>query len=392
MTKEEEALAMLKALNESVGKVSAQVGEIDGKILSVEQRLVVVEGANKSRIVSIPGINDGKNKGKFSFQRMIVAIATKNWDHAPFEKEVSDQVRKALGTDTGPAGGYIVPTEYVAEVIELLRAKTVVRELGATILDGLTGSPVEIPKQTGGATGYWVGQNSAITASDPTLGQLSLTPKQASAMTKLSNRLLKLSNPSAEALVRNDIALTLARLIDLAALRGSGTANQPMGIANTPSINTLALGTNGASPTIDNLYDMLYSIELANADDGKLGFGVHPRTWNALRKLKDTYGQYYLQPDPTAPGKFTIAGFPVRKTTQIPINLVKGGSGAVCSEIYFGNWADLIIAEWGGLEILASMETGEAFEKNQTWVRIIQEVDIALRHPESFCLCSDALA
>jgi len=42
------------------------------------------------------------------------------------------------------------------------------------------------------------------------------------------------------------------------------------------------------------------------------------------------------------------------------------------------------------LEIMASRETSDAFAKNQTWVRIIQDVDVAVRHPESFCLINDA--
>ena len=84
-------------------------------------------------------------------------------------------------------------------------------------------------------------------------------------------------------------------------------------------------------------------------------------------------------------------GVPLRGTTQLPTNLEKSSSGAVLSEVIYGNWQELIIGQWGGLEFMASSETGDAFEKAQTWIRVIQEVDIALRHPESFCLVNDAL-
>ena len=76
-------------------------------------------------------------------------------------------------------------------------------------------------------------------------------------------------------------------------------------------------------------------------------------------------------------------------TTQIPINLTKG-AGTALTEVYFGNWEELIIGQWGGMEIALSTETSDAFEKDQTWVRVLQEVDIAVRHPESFCLVNDA--
>jgi len=70
-------------------------------------------------------------------------------------------------------------------------------------------------------------------------------------------------------------------------------------------------------------------------------------------------------------------------TTQIPINL---GTGTNETEIYFGNWQELVVGQWAGIEILPSKEAGDAFAKNQTWIRIITDVDIGLRHAESFCL------
>jgi HK97 family phage major capsid protein len=264
--------------------------------------------------------------------------------------------------------------------------------MGATFMDGLWGSPVEIPKQISGATAYWVGENSAITASDLGLGQITLTPKAVGAMVKLSNRLIRMSNPSAEALVRNDIATAIALEIDRVALRGSGTSTQPAGIASTDSINTYALSA--AVPTFDSLINMEYEVEVDNALRGKLGFVFHPAIKRTLIKKKvaqysgDTKGMYIVQPVSDTELSNWI-GYPFKTTTQIPINLTTGG-GSSLTEIYFGNWSELIIGQWAGMQIMASQETSDAFEKNQTWVRIIQEVDLAVRHPESFCLCNDA--
>src|SRR3990170_2350591 len=79
---------------------------------------------------------------------------------AGFEKEVFDETRKkALGAGTPADGGYIVPTEYVAELIEMLVAEAIVVKLGATVINDLKGNPVEFPKQVGGATAFWVGEN-----------------------------------------------------------------------------------------------------------------------------------------------------------------------------------------------------------------------------------------
>ncbi len=394
MTELEKLMNKMDELNASLAERDTKVAQAVEQNKGFDARLQGIENALKSRSISIPGIADGENAKKFSFSRLLLAIATKNWKDAPFEEAVMiESSKKALSQGTGSAGGYLVPAEFMTEIIDLLRAKPILSKLGAKMISGLTGSPVDYPKLTGGAVGYWVGENAQITASDQTFGQLQLTPKQASAMTKMSNRVLKMSNPSIEKAVREDLAVTIARLIDLAGFRGTGNSyNQPLGVANTPSINTYPLGTDGATPTLDDLFGMDYKLALADADMGSIGWAFHPRVFNTLRKIKDGDDNYILQRDPTQANKYTLLGYPFEKSTQLPINLEKGSSGAVCSEIFLGNWADMIIGMWGGIEVMATQEAGTSFEYNQTWIRIIQEVDIALRHPASFVYCADAKA
>jgi HK97 family phage major capsid protein len=386
----EQIISMLK---EQSDMIEGFVEKVENELNSLKKRIEFIERANSPRAVSLPGVE--LEKEKFSFVRAINAIRTNDWSGAGFEKEVFDNTRKkSMGTGTGSAGGYIVPTQYIAELIEMLREESVVIALGATVLDNLTGSPVEIPKQAGGATAYWVGENADITASSLTFGQLSFTPKSVAALVKFSNRLLTLSNPSIETIVRRDIAQTLALAIDLACLRGSGTAGQPRGIANTSGINTVSIGANGGPFTFDIAQDMVTELEIDNALKGKLGFVMHPLITKKLKKYKvpqfsgDTGGMPVVLPM-TDQNLRDLLGYDFKTTTQIPTNLTKG-TGSNLSEVYFGNWQELIIAMWGGLEITASNETSDAFQKNQTWVRAIQDVDVGLRHPESFCLCSDA--
>lgn len=364
-------------------------------IEGLEARIKDMETKILSRKVTIPGLEDEKQA--FSFFKACHAIRTGNWEDAGFEKEVFAATRKkAMEMGTGSAGGYIVPTIYIAELIELLRAESVVASMGATILNDLQGSPVQIPRQSGGATAYWVGENIAITASDLTLEQLSLSPKKVGCLVKLSNALLKLSNPSAEALVRRDIAVALALKIDLAALRGIGASYQPKGINLQTGLNTVAIGTNGGNITFDHLIDMEYELAADNALRGKLGFIFHPCIRRNLLKRKvaqysgDTSGAYIVAPV-TEQVFQNWLGYPYKMTTQIPINLTKA-EGTGLTEVYFGNWQELLIGQWGGMELMASQETSDAFEKDQTWVRILQEVDIAVRHGESFCLINDAKA
>jgi HK97 family phage major capsid protein len=385
-------LKLVQQQKEMIEQSTTNMTEKLALIETLDTRIKGLESQMTPRRVSLPGVDEEKEQ--FSFFRAINAIITKDWTEAGFEKEVFDNSRKrAMSTGTGSSGGYIVPEQYIAEIIEMVQANLVMAKLGVSMMTGLTSSPIDIPKQTGGSTGFWVGENQAITKSDLTFGQISMSPRMVGALVAMSNRLLRMSNPSAEAIVRRDLANCIAKSIDLAGFRGTGGAFQPLGVVNTTGINTVTLGTGaGAVPDWDTFFDMEYELEKDDTLVGNLAYVFHPAIKRILYKSKalqysgDTAGMYFIEP-----GKDIAAwlGYPFHLTTQLPIDLTTGGS-TNCTEILFGNWSEMIMAGWGGLEIMGADQAGDSFEKVQTWVRIIQEVDFAVRHPESFCLVNSA--
>ena len=406
---DEKVLAKLAEISEAIEKRLGEGEKVfkdaDGRVQALETKLNEVNAkykeleesisANKWR--NVPGVNEGKDKDRFSLCKTINAIATKSWKDAEYEKEVIDSAMKqkdmSAGVDT--AGGYLIPAQAIQSVIELLRADLVLESLGATMLMDLRGVPVEIPKHTGGSSTYWVDENATITSSDLTLGQVSLNPKGLGSIVKLSNRLLKLSVPSAEALVRSDMARSMAEALDLAGFRGTGVAGQPLGIANQVGIQTVDFAATTAvagylnNPGWEQIYDMEGKLADANALRGRVGFAFHPnfkRNLSKVRAAAHTAGvfdaNFVLNPVTDAQ-LAQLLGYPFKATTQIPLTL--GGSSDQ-TEVYMGNWADLIIGQWAGMTLLASQEAGTAFATNQTWVRMITDVDVAVRHPESFVL------
>ena len=212
------------------------------KYTSLEKRLEEFEKQAKTRkwATGLAGLE--LEKDKFSLCRALHAMRTNNWDKAQFEADVFRQTR-AMSTGDDSDGGYLVPAQAMPEFIEMFRAEAVCVRMGARVIYGLTGAPVTFTRQTGGATAYWVGENKEITESALTVGVLKMIPKKVAALTKISNELIRMSNPGAEAMVRQDFAIALGLAVDLAILRGSGSENQPLGIANTPGINTVTLGT-----------------------------------------------------------------------------------------------------------------------------------------------------
>ena len=369
----------IKGLREDYVKMKADMGEIKAE--------------KPSKKTSLPGLEFEKDK--FSLLRAVNAIATKSWRGADFEKEVfqntSGDVKKTMSTEVDTAGGYVVPVQVLGDFIELLRANLITRQLGANYIEGLVGSPVEVPGQAGGATVYWLGEDNpnGITASDISLKQNQMTPHMAAALVKLSNRLLRMSNPSIEALVRQDVAFAVAEAIDIAAIRGVGANGQPLGVLNTPGILTHDLSSVAAKAEIwEELYEMENKLAEANSLRGKLSFAWHPRVKKMLSQARVDSGQAAADEagnfvaDPVTKSQLaSYIGYPYAATTNLPITT--GSPDTV--DVLFANWSELIMGMWQGLTIMASQEASDAFTKNQTWVRFITEIDCMVRHPESFC-------
>lgn len=374
----------IKALREDYVKMKQEMGDL--------------KSASPSKKTSLPGLE--LEREKFSLLRAINAIATKNWAGASFEREVfqntakaSDGIVKTMSTETDTAGGYVVPVQALGDFIELFRANLVSKQLGATFIEGLTGSPVEVPGQSGGATVYWLGEDNpnGITASDLTLKQSQMTPKGAAALVKLSNRLLRMSNPSIEALVRQDVAFAMAEAVDLAAIRGIGANGQPLGLMNHTGVLTYDMS--GIAKRVGiwgGLYEIENKLAEANSLKGKLGWCFHPRVKKNLalarvgsgQAAEDGYGSFVS--NPATQGRLTdMLGYPYQSTTNMAITTSTNPDE---TEVLFGNWAELIVGVWQGLTIMASQEASTAFTTNQTWIRFVQEVDVMLRHVESFCI------
>ena len=145
-----------------------------------------------------------------------------------------------------------------------------------------------------------------------------------------------------ESFVRNDLATVLALAIDLAAINGSGSNNQPTGILNTSGIGSVAGGTNGLAPAWSHLVDLESAVSIANADVGTLGYLTNAKVRGKLKQTSKVSGQNGFIWEA---GNTPVNGYMAGVSNQVPSNLTKGSSSGVCSAILFGNFADLIIGQ-----------------------------------------------
>lgn len=379
----------------------------DGQPLEVF-RSKLIEHLETTR--SVPSADIGLNEKEiqqFSFARAINALAnptdSRAQKAAAFEFEASraaceqtgretrgllvpaDVLKRDLVAGTTTAGGHTVSTDLLAEsFIDLLRNRAYMMQLG-TVMGGLNGN-IAIPRQTGGATAYWVAEAGAPTESQQAFDQVTMTPKTLGAFTDFSRKLMLQSSIDVEAFIRRDLAAVLALEIDRAALHGSGSSNQPLGIAGTAGIGSVAGGTNGLAPTWAHIIQLETEVAIDNADVGNMAYVTNAKVRGKLKgtEKSSTTGMYVWENNSSP-----VNGYNAVVTNQVSSALTKGTSSGVCSAIFFGNWADLVIGMWGGLDLLVDPYTGGTSGN----VRVIahQDIDLAVRHPESFSAMLDAL-
>jgi HK97 family phage major capsid protein len=307
-------------------------------------------------------------------------------------------MQKALAEATPSAGGWLVPPEVSREIMGLLRNRSAVMRMGVTVVP--VKKSLAITSLSTGSTASYVPENAQAPISEPTFAQdVLLTPRDLVALVPVSDRLLRdaAENPTVDGVLRADMAEVLALRADLAFLRGTGSAGEPLGIRNTPGLTPAPdLGPDGATVTFDHLKDMLAALRAVNAPFARPGWVFNGRLLNTLEKLKDSTGRYLtdsglLTFDASGSGG-TLLGHRFQSTGQIPVGLTTGDSEDT-TEVYFSSdWTELWVGEEQGLAIEASNEATywdgtqwvSAFQNRQTLFRSVLTHDVGLRRPQLF--------
>ena len=293
--------------------------------------------------------------------------------------------QRDLTAGTDSQGGYTVATNLLpGSFIDLLQNKMKVKEMGATVLDGLVGD-IAIPSQATGATAAWEGENDEAAESSPTFGQLELSPKRVGTYTEISKKLLLQSSLAVDNIIKNNIATAIAQAVDHAALHGTGTGNQPTGIINTSGVGSVVGGTNGSVPTREDIINLETKVANENADGSTMSYLTNSKLRAVLKQIfiNATYGGTPLWKDNR------MNDCRAEVSNQVSSTLTKGSASGICSALFYGNWSDLVLAFWGGLNI--TVDPYSLATTSKTRITCNAYADVGIKHPESFAIMSDCL-
>lgn len=299
---------------------------------------------------------------------------------------------KALVTNVGASGGFVVPPDFSTSIISLLYPKTAIRKAGARTLPMPNGT-MTVPKMTGGSSATWVGEAKAPGETGPTWGHVVATARKLMALVPVSNDMMRYATPGFDAKVRDDLVLQLALAEDAAFIRSLGTEFTPKGLkAFVTSSNTIASNATYTLSTVSQeLAGLQTKIEEANVGMVAPAWIMRPRTKNYLMNVQNANGFYVFKDEMT---KGTLLGWPFFTTTQIPANLTVGGNSD-CSELYAVDMNEGVIYESRQLELAIATEasyvdsagaTQNAFAQDMSIVRALTAEDFQMDHNEGVAL------
>lgn len=297
--------------------------------------------------------------------------------------EAEQRANQVAGTNN--VGGYLVETTNSGGVIEFLGEKLVLSQMGVMTLDNLTGN-LNFPAGTTGLTTTWATETATSTETNETFGVVSYTPNRLAGWTNISKQLIAQGNPSISTYLSNEIKKAFARAWQAAAIHGN-SANID-GITGTSGIGSVAGGTNGAAPTWANIIALYKELAIDNADEGSLYYLTNPYV---VAKLQQTAKQSsgvegnFIINDPRAP----LNGLGLKITNSVSHTLTKGTTSGSCSAIIAGNFADLGLASWGGLEIF--FDPYSQAKAGMTVMHVNGYVDSNVHRAVSFAAMLDAI-
>jgi HK97 family phage major capsid protein/HK97 family phage prohead protease len=379
----------LESLGEQYIKEERSVADFNAAVLQNWKPEPTQPKADEADI----GLSDKEVRG-YSFMRAIRFKSDPNnaafRRDAAFEIECSAAAEKKFGR-SAQNGGLMVPSDVLrrdlkatangANVVEtvldsgsfidMLRNQSILDRAGASVLTGLSGN-VQIPRQTGGASTYWISpEGASVTKSDQTLDQVALTPRTLGARTEYTRQFMLQSSIEAENFVRNDLSRGIALEVDRAGLYGTGLAGQPLGIHNVPGISTQAFAAAVAAggPTFSEVVNMESTMAGDNALMGSPCYIGNAAMLGALKvKAKDAGSGLFLLDGNT------LNGYATYRSQQVE-----------AGDLIFGNFSDLIIGYWGPA-IELTVDPYSLSDTGSTRVVAFVSVDMVVRHPESFVL------
>ena len=397
-------MASLQAETDAA-KREALAAEVDA--LTQELREAQVEEAAQRALLSQRKISEPEKKEvkRFSLAKFIREAAAGNL--SGFELEMSQEAEKELRAAGQALSGVGIPTiilgcrtcdnnkittategkEFAAitewSYIDALRDAMLGAQLGVRYIPGMQGNARIV--KGGGVTAAWYAEEAAASKTKESFGTVDMTPHRLQILGGYTYDLLKQSALPVERILWDELIRAHAQALDAAIFNGSGNDGQPTGVLATAGIGDVAGGENGAAITYANVVKLETAVGNANGLFGRLSYVTNSKVAGSMKSTAQVanFPRYIME-------EGRANGFDVHVSNAIPSNLTKGSASGICSAMIFGNWEEVLVPQWGGLDMIIDPLSQKA--KGVVEMCAIAYHDVCVRRPGCFAAIKDIKA
>ena len=384
--------------------VETQVGEMKSEVKTLSERIEKIE---KSPIITAPNLNfkfEKMHKG-YNLEQMggdleDIAFKSKNpkrfktfgnaekmynfkkWMIDVFKAMRGDmktamELKAAMNDTTDSQGGYFVPDEYQWDIVELARDVAFLLQEATVFTMGT--DTLKMPTEASLVTMAWIAEAGAITASDATVGQVSLVAKKLAGLTTaMSNELLSDSALDIVSMLTKQFGYATGLELDNQALNGTGAPLS--GVLTAAAGYSVVLGTGSTSfsaISFTGVRSLVRKLAKADSDAAKFVYGKDVQFY--LEDLKDTTGRS-LYREPSADRPAALYGRPIIESGKAP---AESDSGASKSPIVLGNWKYFYVGRRRG-EMTIDVDPFSSFANDGTRFRMVTRWALAIARSSAF--------
>ena len=246
------------------------------------------------------------------------------------------KVSNVLSEGVDAQGGYLVPEEYDSRLIDVLTEENIMRGLATRIT---TSGEHKINIAATKPAAAWIEEGGQLTFGDATFDQIIMDAHKLHVAIKVTEELLYDSAFNLENYIIKQFGKALANAEEDAFLNGDGVG-KPLGLlAEAGGAEVGVTAASATAITADEIISLIYSLKRPYRKNAK--FMCNDQTLAAIRKLKDSTGQYLWQPSLQAGEPDRILGYAVMTSPYFPV--IAGGKPAMA----FGDFSYYNIGDRG---------------------------------------------
>jgi HK97 family phage major capsid protein len=265
--------------------------------------------------------------------------------------------------------------------IDELQSQFMGSQLGMQVVTGLQGR-VNVGRGKDFAAS-WTAENTANNTTTGATDRYEMYPHRLTALSQLSKQLI-LQDGDSEAVISRQLINAINAALMAAAINGSGSSGQPEGLLNATGVGQVVAGDpDGATLTFADVVNLEGEVKTDAGMPQNLAYLTNSALRSYLKKTAIETGdsaRIWMNGE--------MNGRAAYSNDQVPDDLSKGSSGDTLSALLFGNWQDLWVGQWGGMDIIA--DPYSAKKSGLIELQVDTFWDVFVKQPKSFAKIIDA--